>query len=133
MDLSALDTRKAADEGAKLQLRHPVEDSPLTKDDGSPITITLVGSDSATFKRAMQVQADRRLKSNNRRSISMQSIEDDAIDLLSAATIGWDGIVVDGEELPFSNENAKALYERFPWIREQVNAFIGERANFLKA
>ncbi len=133
MDLSALDTRKAADEGAKLHLRHPVEDTPLTKDDGSPITITLVGSDSATFKRAMQVQADRRLKSNNRRAISMQSIEDDAVDLLSAATVGWDGIVVDGKELPFSNENAKTLYERFPWIREQVNSFIGERANFLKA
>lgn len=134
MDLSVLDTRKAAEEGAKLQLRHPVDDTPLTGDKGEPITITVIGTDSQTFKRAMHAQADRRInKPNSRRVMTMQSVEDDSINLLVAATIDWEGIVVDGKELPFSNENAHALYERFPWIREQVNIFVGDRANFLKA
>lgn len=133
MDLSELDTRKAAEEGAKLQLRHPVDDTPLTDDKGVPITITVVGSDSQTFKRAMHAQADRRMAKANRRNMTMQSIEDEGINLLVAATTGWFGIIVDGKAMPFSGDNAHTLYDRFPWIREQVNVFVGDRANFLKA
>ena len=134
MDLSSLDTRKAAEDGATLTLRHPVDDTPLADDKGNPITITVVGTDSSTFKRAMHAQADKRLNTpNGRQRVTMQAFEDDTINLLVAATIDWSGIIVDGAPLPFSNDNARKLYERFPWIKEQANTFIGDRANFLKA
>src|SRR5574340_1043117 len=125
MDLSSLDTSKAAEEGAKLQLRHPVDDTPLVDDAEKPITITVVGTDSPTVKHAMHAQADRRLNKQGRRNMTMQSIEDDSVNLLVAATIGWSGIIVEGKELPFSADHARAVYERFAWIREQVNVFVG--------
>lgn len=133
MDLSSLDTRKAAGDGAKYQLRHPVEDTPITTDDGKPVTITVIGTDSEAFRRAAQAQANSRLKHGQRSRVTAETVESDATDLLVACTTGWSGIVVDGKELDFSAENARALYDRFPWIREQVSAFAAERANFLKA
>jgi hypothetical protein len=42
-------------------------------------------------------------------------------------------ITMDKKELEFSVDNAIALYERFPWIKEQVDIAIGDRANFIKA
>ena len=136
MDLSALDTSKAAEQGAKLHLRHPTEDYPITdngKKDGQPVTITLIGADSETFRRFSQSQMDRRLKAASKRQYTSAAAEEDATDLLVACTVGWGNIELDGKDLPFSKENAKLLYDRLPWVKEQVGAFIGERANFLKA
>ena len=43
------------------------------------------------------------------------------------------GVTVDGKELAYNKDNAAGLYERFPWIKEQVDTAVGERANFIKA
>lgn len=40
---------------------------------------------------------------------------------VAAATLGWKPrIVLDGEVLPFSTENAAALYQRIPSILRQI-------------
>ena len=38
---------------------------------------------------------------------------------------------LDGQDLPFSSTNALMLYQRFPWIKEQVDKAAGSRARFL--
>jgi len=42
-------------------------------------------------------------------------------------------VTVDGKELACNKDNAAALYERFPWIKEQVDTAVGDRANFINA
>jgi len=47
-------------------------------------------------------------------------------------TLAWRGIVYEGEALECNPGNARRLYAALPWLREQVEAFIADRANFLK-
>jgi hypothetical protein len=132
MDLSTLDTKDTANEGAAMELRGP-NGAPLFKADGTPITITLLGKDSDTYVADVNANANRFLKQRGNAVITAEGSKADAIKLLSKCTVGWDGITVDGAELPWSRENAVKLYNRFAWIKEQVDEFIADRANFTKA
>lgn len=136
MDLSSLDSTVAAEEGAELQLRSPVDDSILrdekTKD---PVTITLFGTDSKEYMKVTHSIQNRRLGKRlgkgGRAKLTAEEFEVEALELLVASTKAWKHIVVDGQELDCSEKNVRMVYQRFPWIREQVDEFIADRSNFL--
>lgn len=50
----------------------------------------------------------------------------DAVD----ATVGWENISLDGKPAEYSSDNARRLYQKYPAIAAEVQAFIGNRANF---
>lgn len=131
MDLAQLDTSPAANAGEKMELRGPNQ-APVLKADNTPVTITLLGQDSDTFIKTKNAQGNRFLKQRGKATVTMEGSEADGVALLAKCTVGWDGIVVDGAELPCTYENAVALYNRFKFIREQADEFVAERANFLK-
>lgn len=124
MDLSILDTRKAADAGAVLELVHPTTHKPLD------IFITLAGVDSQVWKDAQRRQSNNRLKKKSFR-LSAEELEAEGVDMLAACTLDWENMILDGQELECSRENAARVYSRFSWLKEQVDEFIGDRANFL--
>jgi hypothetical protein len=139
-DLSELDTRKACDQGAVLDLRHPETGKPLD------IKITLAGVDSKLYTQAAnRIAAERanasmtpakmKLARQGRPVLvteaDMQMQQEDAIKLLAAATLSWEGVLVAGKEIPCSYEEAISLYTNFPWIMAQVDAFVADRSNFL--
>lgn len=131
-DLSALGT---TDDGVTMELRHPVDGSVLMNGT-APVSITLTGEDSAAFRRVEREQNNRRLKDLSRgrkRDLTDEELEASAIERLSACTVGWHGIVLDGETLPCTKHNASRLYSepRLAWVREQVNEFVRDRRNFL--
>lgn len=135
MDLGKLDTRSAADEGAFLHLRHPKTDAPLHDEaTGEPVGITLLGKDSSVYRSIERSQANRRLERLGRTGgapLTADEIEANTLELLVGCTKNLHHIVL-GEPLTFSPANAKKLYTAGPpWIREQVDVFIGTRANFL--
>jgi hypothetical protein len=133
VDLSDFDLAKGAESGADLALRNPVTDEPLLTEDGAQITIRLVGMDSGAYRRALHQIQNRKLGRLTRgKSPSMELVERDELELLAACTVGWSGVVVDGAPLEFSAQNAVSLYERFRWIKEQVDAYIGDRENFFQ-
>lgn len=127
-DLSKLDTSEAAETGAVLDVLHPTENTPLG------IKITLAGADSDIYRKTINKSVNKRvqrMKPGQSMPFTAEEQEESGITLLAACTLSWEGVLVDGQELPCDKENAKALYRRFPWIREQVDQFIGDRANFL--
>lgn len=135
-DLSSLDTAAACDNPFKLELVHPVSKEPLG------CGVMVVGKDSATFKGHVRKKANERLRKqamHSRRGKdteipTIEQIEAEAIDLLVACTTGfWGDLVVDNEPLAFSPDNARRLYERFGWAREQVDEAVGDVENFIKA
>lgn len=135
-DLSSLDTSKIADEGAKLHLRHPVTDKPLYVDGDSlrPITITLLGADGDRFNESRREIIDQRLaKAQDQRRPDLRLAEDAAIEHLASITVDFENIFLDGKPVNFSTANARKLYERLKWVREQVERFVHNRANFLPA
>ena len=137
MDLSQLDTKKAADEGAFLQLRHPVTNELLVDkdDDNKPIGLTLLGSDSEAYRSSSLFRSNRRLKEamkkGDKANLSVESIDNDKLDCLAACTIKFHQIAVDGKQRQCSADEAKKLYTRFTWIREQAEQFIDDRGNYL--
>ncbi|NJB67496.1 hypothetical protein GGQ74_001136 [Desulfobaculum xiamenense] len=126
LDLASLDTAARAEEGAVLQLRHPATEEPLG------VYVTLAGADSGICRKAQMAIGRKRIRRMKTGAVSPEEAEEEALELLSRCTLGWEGVTVDAQVLDFSRENAVALYRRFPWIREQVDRFIGDRANYIK-
>lgn len=124
VDLASLDTVAAAEQGAVFRPEHPVTGDPLG------IEITLAGADSAIFRRAQNALLDRRM-AGRKKKLSSEEIQAESSGLLAACTLSWKGMVVDGQEVPCGRDAAGALYLRFPWLREQADAFISERRNYL--
>lgn len=137
MDLASIDTVKGANAGFDVKIYHPGTNEDIG------VNIRVLGKDSDEFQRISRAQKKRRMdkliKGGFRgANIPLESIEQDAIDLLASLTKGWKQedkatITLDGEELACTKENAVAVYERFPWIKEQIDAAIGDRANFIKS
>lgn len=136
MDLDNLNTTANAEAGATMEVSHPATGAPLTQQDGSPITVTLAGQDSDRYRAADRRIANKRLaaSSNGQRlKLTAEGIEADSLQRLVACTVGWNGVQWGGEPKDCTPENAREAYTRLPWLREQAEAFIADRANFLKA
>lgn len=128
VDLAALDTGAGAEEGRELQVRHFKTGEPIG------LTLQLLGTDSATYERAVRAQqraTQDRLVANRAKRITAEEVDDNALELLVALTRGWSPFDLDGKDYPYSAANARGLYRRFRWIREQADEFAGDRANFL--
>ena len=127
-DLSNLDLTKAGNSGAWLTLRHPATDVEL------PIKLKLAGTDSDAYRQAERDYTNRRMRELNQRgkigNITAESVEAQAVNILASATLDWQGVMVDGAEVPCTKEQAKKLYLRFAWIRRQAELFIDDPANF---
>jgi hypothetical protein len=131
VDLSSIDTVKGSNDGFDVQIYHPGTNEDL----GS--TIKVLGKDSDKFIKVSRGQNKKRMAKMTKggfraTAIPVEEIEQDSLMLLAACTVGWVGVVVDGKALDFNEDNAVMVYERFPWIREQVDAAMGDRANFIK-
>ena len=132
VDLSTIDTVKGANEGFDVRIYHPGTNEDLD------ITINVLGKDSDEFQKVSRAQSKKRLAKMNKggfRSSGMvfpEEIEQDGIQLLAACTRAWKGVVIDGKEVACNLDNAVMVYERFPWLKEQVDTAIGDRANFIK-
>lgn len=132
MDLKQFDTVAASNVGFELQLVNPSNGEEL------PIFITVLGRDSDEFRK-LQAELNRRRLNKLARSGRHRSTDDDfeadGVQLLAVCTKAWrDGdkpkLTIDGEELECNRANAARVYSRFPWIKDQVDAAVLDRANF---
>lgn len=134
IDLSSIDTVAACNTGAEFQLKHP------TTDDKLGVFITVVGKDSdifrefqrKTFNRYMRDEALAKKKGKDVKIRSAEDLEDDSLDLLVACTLGWRNMVDAGQEVSFSPDEARRIYKKYPWIRDQVNEAVGDLELFMK-
>lgn len=133
MDLANLTSEYGPDAGALLELRGP-DDAQLFNDDGSPMTLTLLGADSDVAVKARNANQNRRLQQGTRMKLTAEGLDADGASYLAKLTTGWN-ITLGGEKPPFSYEAAVKLYAnpKLAFVREQADAFIADRANFLKA
>lgn len=118
-------------EGEFLQLLNPANGELLEDKDGENIGIYLLGKDSKVYKDAQRKITNRRLNSKSSSTITAERMESEAIEVLAKCSVSWTGIVYDGEELECDFASAKKLYMNASWVKEQVDEFIAERANYL--
>jgi hypothetical protein len=132
VDLAAIDTVKGANEGFDVRIYHPGTNEDLD------ITINVLGKDSDEFQKKSREQSKKRMAKMSKggfratSTVPVEEIESDGLELLAACTKSWTGVVIEGKAVAFSHEAAVDLYTRFPWIKEQVDTAIGDRANFIK-
>jgi len=133
MDLSSIDTVKGANEGFDVRIYHPGTNVDLD------IIINVLGKDSDEFQKVSRTQSKKRMAKLSKggfratNSVPVEEIESDGLQLLAACTKAWSGIMIDGKEVLCNLDNAVMVYERFPWIKEQIDSAIGDRANFIKS
>ena len=155
MNLSDLNTRAASNNGAKIELKHPVSRV------GLGLYVHVVGKDSDAFRnfvaksanadRLAQFEAQRKNKPVDPKTFDASEAE--GIALLVACTTGFscsdeldkDGKTVvrqGGDYLPwdeapdakltYSDANATKFYNAFPDFFRQVNDGIVDLGNFMK-
>lgn len=129
MDLNSLDLTKNSNEGAWITVKHPASNEDL------PIKIKVIGKDSDKF---IKLSEDFRrstledMKSNKTVEQRIQTSKEYGDTLLVACTLEWQGIELDGKKLDCTPENIKLVYQRFGWIKEQVDTAIADRTLFIK-
>jgi hypothetical protein len=121
MDLSQFPSKSSATKGAKMQLRHPV-----TGDELPGFVLTVAGADSHQFVAAKHEEAKKRMEAAGEKP-SMDDIELGAKRVLAACVIDWGSVTLNGKA---PTDNLAVLIE-YPWIAEQIDAFVGRRANFI--
>jgi hypothetical protein len=132
MDLATLDLESAAERGFELELRHPATAAPLGA------FITVYGADSEVYQNALadlQRAIVEEFQASGKAGRPRERVRQDKVDLAVAATKTWRNVTLDGVELAPTQDNFRKLYGRkgMGWIREQVDAAVENRANFLPA
>lgn len=147
MDLEIFEPTK---ESVFLQLKNPLNDSPLflkktiqdeagereVDDEDQPIGVYIVGADSEVYKKRRRQIVDRRLEVAQKKKqvkLSAAEIEDETKQTLVACVTGVKNIKYKGETLEFSHANVFKLITALPWIEEQIDEAIVDRAHFMKA
>lgn len=130
-DLSNYDGAALSEKGVAMAVKNPVNGQEMPG-----VEITLKGLDSEVFRKLTRKFADKRIEGmmKGRRGVATLTssmMEDEQVQVLTACTIGWKGLVMNGKPFEFSPANAKTLYNQFSWLRDQVDEFINDRKNFL--
>lgn len=132
-DLNSFD-KLASDEGAWMHVMDPVKDTPLYNVSGQPVRMKLVGTDSPLYRKKQREIMNRRLMKKKIINATAEQFEENQVELVMACTVGWEGFILNGQELQFNDSNMREVYINRPALRfivEQADRFIGDRSNFL--
>jgi len=121
-----------ADDGAVLNIVHPETEEVI-----EGMTVTLLGQDSKIYRKLQlskqQAALNRMAKGKKALDLDAEKLSEDSIDDLVKLTTGWTGFELDGKVLDCTPENVRKVYADWAWIKEQVQEFVGNRANFFRA
>ena len=117
-----------------VTLYNPITSEILTNEGGSEMTITVHGPYSKKYKSIAHAQQNRRLQKAQRTggklNLSAEEIEAAALDLLVKCVDGWN-ITLGGEQPDCTEAKVREVFTELPWVREQVDAALGDAQAFL--
>lgn len=126
MELGQLETVGKHEAGAEYNVLSPVDGS------ATDVFINIMGPDSKAWRTAKKKQTAEIIAARAANKADSLDFDRMDIDSLCAVTIGWRGIVKDGEEYKASKKNIRSLYENSPSIVAQLLGFMGDASNFTK-
>ena len=129
MDLAGFDLAAKAEQGAELELLHPVHYVPFDQleVDGKKlekVVLYIRGEDSPQF-----IEATRELGRMAKDGNELDPLDGNMF-LYAKLIKGWNNFEENGKPLPYSDENAFYLLKKYHWIAAQVKAFAEKRDNF---
>lgn len=118
-----------------LQLRHPVSDELLFADEAKtkPVEIELHGTSSKNYRNAITAMQNRALK-RGKKQASAEVMREEGIELLVACSAKANNFSYGGKPV-LDEDTFRTLYgdAKFSWLKEQVDAALGDNSNFLQA
>lgn len=117
----------------ELQLRHPVTEELLwaDKEQTKPVAIALYGPSSKQYRNAITAMQNRQLR-RGKQKVSAETLREESVKLLVACSDS--GVNLTYKDAPLDNEEAfSALYSdpAYAWVKDQVDAALGDPSNFL--
>jgi len=131
MDLQSL---IPTDDTIVVELKHPVTEELLTKDDGKPMTITVYAPHSSVYKSQMHEQTNKRIQKASKGkkvTFTAEELENTTLELLAKTTKDW-SIQLNGKSPKYSVGEAIDLYAKLPWLKQQVLEAQEDFSAFLK-
>ena len=129
MDLSNLGTEQ---ESCVMELLHPVTKEVIKDDKEKAFSISLLSVDTNQYKNEFNkvIKAARASKSEQ----TATAAEKRACELLASMTTDCH-LIMDGKKLPSDAVSMTKLFmdPKYTWIREDVEAYIRDRSNFMKS
>ena len=127
-DLSSFDdVVKVQEEGYDLDILHPISGEAIG------ITIRIAGPDSARARRAANRSINESMRAQRLKRPTAEDAYARSLQHLAGLVVEWSGVMLDGQELPPSNENCLLVFTRFPWIANQVDVAANDRSLFTRA
>lgn len=123
-EITRLYTVDTSEVGAEMEIVDPVTGK------GTGAFLHLAGVDSHTYRKAQSKAANKRLQ--RRGKVTVDDLDQEAQQVLCACTLGWRGLQFEGEEWPCTPENIRTLFAASPEVRQQAEAFINDRTNFIQ-
>lgn len=117
---------------ARTMVVKTANNTDATNADGSPVTIDLLGLDSDAYKKAKRENQRARLARRNPGKITPEELEEEGMALMIAVTAAWTFKDAAGNPIPCTAQAVKELYQNYPDIMEQADAFVSDRGNVLK-
>jgi len=121
LDLAKTNIAAEAESGYEFELLHPATG------EGTEGFIKIRGEKSKvvqTHARKVVTEMQKREKmakgKNKEVELSIEDLEEMAVERAFVRIISWKGIQEDGVDLPFTRENAERILKEHPWIRESV-------------
>ena len=121
--------RDEALDTAVVTINHPGTGEPTS------IKITVASMDSEKYKQiSMKVQNEQlKYAMKNRGKTTAERIASNSLEILVGATVSWEGLAEGDKPLPCTPENVRKVYTDLPFIKEQVDEFLGDRRNFIRS
>lgn len=109
-----------------VEIKHPGTGSPIG------LTLQCVSLESDQVKAVERAIKNRALR-GGRNTVTAEKIEDNTVEILSAAVVGWewaDGLTLGDMKNPPLNKANVAKLMQVGWIAKQVDTALGDEAAF---
>lgn len=111
----------------RLEVLHPATQEPVG------LVLVLLPDSHPQVKAAARKSINDRL--NHRGKVTAEQIESNRIAMLAASVGGWEwqgDLTFHGEKPAFKDQTLRQLLKELPWVAEQADAALGERAEFFR-
>jgi len=122
------------DDTIVVNLKHPLTEEPLTKDDGKEMTITVYAPHSSVYKTVVHEQTNKRIQKaakGKKITFTAEELENTTLEMLAKTTKDW-SIQLSGKSPKFSVAEAIEVYSKLPWLKQQVIEAQEDYSAFLR-
>ena len=122
------------DDTITVEIKHPVTEEALVKDDGKVMTITVYAPHSNIYKAQIHDQTNKRIQKaakGKKVTFTSEDMEASTLELLVKTTKDWN-IQFNNKSPKFTAAEAADLYAKVPWLKQQVLDAQEDYSAFLK-